>query len=146
MIDGLFRLLLSPEVEPVNLGNPAERTIRDLVATLEAILGRALVVTYHPLPEDDPRVRQPDITRARQRLGWEPTVNLEAGLRQTIAYFQGTGDSRRNSRRGATQAVGSMDRRVCPDDHERAGGAPRASGAFSYGIGVAGRDASGEAG
>jgi dTDP-glucose 4,6-dehydratase len=91
MVDGLFRLLMSSEVEPVNLGNPAERTIRDLVAAIEAILGRALEVTYHPLPQDDPRVRQPDITQARECLGWEPKVDLEAGLRETIAYFREKG-------------------------------------------------------
>jgi len=88
LVDGLFRLLLSGEVEPVNLGNPAERTIRDLVVAIETILGHALHVTSHPLPQDDPRVRQPDITRARECLGWEPKVDLEAGLRQTIAYFR----------------------------------------------------------
>ena len=91
LVDGLLRLLLSAEVEPVNLGNPAERTIRDLVAALEAILGQALTVTYHPLPQDDPRVRQPDITRARACLGWEPQVDLETGLRHTIAYFRERG-------------------------------------------------------
>lgn len=88
MVEGLFRLLMSPEVEPINLGNPAERTIRDLAAAVETILGRRLEVTYHPLPQDDPRVRQPDITRARERLGWEPKVDLAEGLRQTITYFQ----------------------------------------------------------
>jgi dTDP-glucose 4,6-dehydratase len=87
-VDGLFRLLMSSEREPVNLGNPAERTIRDLVAAVETILGHALPVTYEPLPQDDPRVRQPDITRARALLGWEPKVDLEAGLRETIGYFQ----------------------------------------------------------
>lgn len=91
MVEGLFRLLMSSEVEPINLGNPAERTIRDLAAAVETILGRRLEVTYHPLPQDDPRVRQPDITRARERLGWEPKVDLEEGLRQTITYFQGKG-------------------------------------------------------
>ena len=88
MVEGLFRLLMSSEVEPVNLGNPAERTIRDLAAAVETILGWRLEVTYHPLPQDDPQVRQPDITRARERLGWEPKVDLAEGLRQTITYFQ----------------------------------------------------------
>ncbi|HXZ44967.1 MAG TPA: UDP-glucuronic acid decarboxylase family protein [archaeon] len=88
LVDGLYRLLMSAEVEPINLGNPAERTIRDLVAAIEAIVGHALDVTYHPLPQDDPRVRQPDITRARECLGWEPKVDLEAGLRETIRYFR----------------------------------------------------------
>jgi dTDP-glucose 4,6-dehydratase len=91
LVDGLFRLLTSSEVEPVNLGNPAECTIRDLVAALEAILGRSLQATYHPLPQDDPRVRQPDITRARECLGWEPKVDLRTGLQQTIAFFQEKG-------------------------------------------------------
>jgi dTDP-glucose 4,6-dehydratase len=88
LVDGLFRLLLSDEVEPVNIGNPTERTIRDLVVAVETILGRSLQVTYNPLPQDDPRVRQPDIGRARTQLGWEPRVELEAGLRETIAYFR----------------------------------------------------------
>jgi dTDP-glucose 4,6-dehydratase len=92
LVDGLFRLLMSAEDEPVNLGNPAERTIRDLVAAIEKILGRSLPVTYKPLPQDDPRVRQPDITRARTLLGWEPKVELEIGLRETIDYFQGQPD------------------------------------------------------
>ncbi|HEX7628713.1 MAG TPA: UDP-glucuronic acid decarboxylase family protein [Candidatus Methylomirabilis sp.] len=92
LVDGLFRLLMSAEDEPVNIGNPAERTIRDLVAAIEKILGRSLPVTYNPLPQDDPRVRQPDITRARTLLGWEPKVELEIGLRETIDYFQGQPD------------------------------------------------------
>jgi dTDP-glucose 4,6-dehydratase len=92
LVDGLFRLLMSAEDEPVNIGNPAERTIRDLVTAIEKILGRSLPVTYNPLPQDDPRVRQPDITRARTLLGWEPKVELEIGLRETINYFQGQPD------------------------------------------------------
>jgi dTDP-glucose 4,6-dehydratase len=88
LVDGLLRLLLSPESDPVNLGNPTEFTIRDLVTTLEQLLGRALPVTVHPLPTDDPKVRQPDITRARTLLGWEPTVDLATGLRRTLEYFQ----------------------------------------------------------
>jgi dTDP-glucose 4,6-dehydratase len=88
LVDGIYRLLLSAEVEPVNVGNPTERTIRDLVTAVERILGRPLAVTYEALPQDDPRVRQPDITRARTLLGWTPRVDLEAGLRETIAYFK----------------------------------------------------------
>lgn len=91
LVEGLFRLLVSSEVDPVNLGNPAERTIRDLVAAVEGILGRSLPVTYNPLPVDDPRVRQPDITRARTCLDWEPRVDLDAGLQDTIAYFRKKG-------------------------------------------------------
>ena len=91
LVEGLFRLLLSSEVDPVNVGNPAERTIRDLVAAVEGILGGSLPVTYTPLPVDDPRVRQPDITRARTCLGWEPKVDMDVGLRETIAHFRKKG-------------------------------------------------------
>jgi dTDP-glucose 4,6-dehydratase len=90
-VEGLFRLLLSSEVDPVNLGNPTERTIRDLVAAIEGILGRSLPVNSNPLPVDDPRVRQPDISRARRCLDWQPRVDLDAGLRDTIAYFRKKG-------------------------------------------------------
>jgi dTDP-glucose 4,6-dehydratase len=88
-VEGLYRLLTSAEVEPVNVGNPTEFTIRELVETLARVLGRPLSVTYQPLPQDDPRVRQPDISRARATLGWAPTVDLETGLRATLAHFQG---------------------------------------------------------
>ena len=90
-VEGLYRLLTSAEVDPVNVGNPTEFTIRELVATLERVLGRALAVSTHPLPQDDPRVRQPDISRARAVLDWQPTVDLEAGLRATLAHFQRKG-------------------------------------------------------
>jgi dTDP-glucose 4,6-dehydratase len=87
LVEGLYRLLMSSYAEPMNIGNPAERTIRDLVAAMEAVVGRPLSVTYKPLPEDDPRVRQPDIRKARAILGWEPKVDLLAGLRETAEYF-----------------------------------------------------------
>ncbi len=88
LVDGLLRLLHSAETEPVNLGNPAERTIRELVTVLEQLLGHSLSVQAAPLPADDPRVRQPDITRATERLGWSARVSLEEGLRETLAYFR----------------------------------------------------------
>ena len=88
-VDGIVRLLGSAEVDPVNIGNPTEFTIAGLVATLENVLGHPLPVTYAPLPQDDPRVRQPDITRATTLLGWTPQTALEAGLRETLAYFRG---------------------------------------------------------
>ena len=88
LVEGIVRLLLSDEVDPVNIGNPTEFTIAGLIATLERVLGHPLAVTYAPLPQDDPRVRQPDITRAQTLLGWEPKVDLEAGLRATVGYFR----------------------------------------------------------
>jgi len=88
-VDGIVRLLGSAEVDPVNIGNPTEFTIAGLVATLENVLGHPLPVTYAPLPQDDPRVRQPDITRATTLLGWTPQTALEAGLRATLQYFRG---------------------------------------------------------
>jgi dTDP-glucose 4,6-dehydratase len=90
-VEGLYRLLRSAEVEPVNIGNPAEFTIRQLVAAVERVVGRPVAVAYEPLPVDDPRVRQPDITRARTILDWEPLVDLETGLRATAAYFRAQG-------------------------------------------------------
>jgi dTDP-glucose 4,6-dehydratase len=88
-VDGIVRLLFSTEVDPVNIGNLTEFTIVGLIATLEKVLGHPLPVTYAPLPQDDPRVRQPDITRAQTLLGWAPQTDLEAGLRETLAYFRG---------------------------------------------------------
>jgi dTDP-glucose 4,6-dehydratase len=92
MVDGIFRLMGSSATDPVNLGNPQEMTIRalaerivDLVA--EATGHRSRIVA-RPLPEDDPKIRQPDITRARALLSWEPKVGLDEGLRHTLAYFR----------------------------------------------------------
>ncbi len=73
--------------EPINLGNPAEITIADLARRVVSLTGSRSAVVHRPLPEDDPRVRKPDISRARQRLGWEPSVGLDEGLRRAIDYF-----------------------------------------------------------
>ncbi len=88
LIDGLYRLLLSTEVYPVNLGNPNEITIREFAEVITKLTETATGVVCKPLPEDDPRQRQPDITKARQVLGWEPKVDLTTGLLATIRYFQ----------------------------------------------------------
>ncbi|HET8649947.1 MAG TPA: UDP-glucuronic acid decarboxylase family protein [Gemmatimonadales bacterium] len=89
LVDGLVRLMHAEGVhEPVNLGNPTEFTIRQLAETVLRLTGSRSALTYRPLPQDDPTQRQPDITRARTRLGWQPTVPLEAGLRLTIEDFQ----------------------------------------------------------
>jgi UDP-glucuronate decarboxylase len=89
LVEGLIRLMDSPEgfTGPVNLGNPREFTIKQLAELAIEMMGSRSKLTYLPLPQDDPKQRQPDITLARERLDWEPTVPLRDGLRQTIAYF-----------------------------------------------------------
>jgi dTDP-glucose 4,6-dehydratase len=88
LVDGLYRLTLSDERYPVNLGNPAEMTILEFAERIRRITGTSAQIDYRPLPEDDPKRRQPNITKAKKVLGWEPKVSLEEGLRETIAYFQ----------------------------------------------------------
>ena len=88
MLEGIYRLFMSDRVEPTNLGNPIEFSILELIETLERVVGRKLKVTHEALPEDDPQVRQPDITAARRDLGWEPTISLEEGLCRSLPYFQ----------------------------------------------------------
>jgi dTDP-glucose 4,6-dehydratase len=88
LVDGIIRLMLSPVNEPVNLGNPHEMTIEEIARLIVKMLGAKSRLVYSPLPIDDPRVRQPDISRARTLLGWEPTVPLEEGLVRTIDYFK----------------------------------------------------------
>ncbi len=90
LIDGLIRLMNSgPDVVgPINLGNPVELSIRELAETVIRMTGSASNLVYKPLPQDDPIQRQPDITRAREQLGWGPEVALETGLEATIAYFE----------------------------------------------------------
>ncbi len=90
LIEGVIGMMDSPVdlTGPVNLGNPAEYSIREIAETVIALCGSASKLTYMPLPQDDPRQRQPDITVARERLGWQPKVALEAGLLQTISYFR----------------------------------------------------------
>jgi dTDP-glucose 4,6-dehydratase len=88
LVEGIFRLMQSDAPDPVNIGNPAEMTIRQLAETIIAITGSKSRIVERPLPVDDPRVRQPDITRARKILGWEPKVPLREGLETTISYFR----------------------------------------------------------
>jgi dTDP-glucose 4,6-dehydratase len=88
VVDGIHRLMLSEEADPVNLGNPHEMTIRQLAERIVSLTGSSSRIVERPLPVDDPRVRQPDITRARTLLGWEPRVPLEEGLARTLAYFR----------------------------------------------------------
>jgi UDP-glucuronate decarboxylase len=90
LIEGLVRLMASADdfTGPVNLGNPVEFTMIDLAQTVITLTGSASKLEHLPLPEDDPRQRQPDISLAREMLGWQPSVPLEEGLRKTIAYFR----------------------------------------------------------
>ena len=87
-VDGIYRLFMSDHTEPTNIGNPNEFTVRQLAEKVLALTGSASKIESRPLPVDDPKVRQPDITKARTLLGWEPRVSLEEGLRHTIAYFR----------------------------------------------------------
>ena len=88
LIDGIFRLALSDFHEPVNIGNPGEMTILDFAQKILALTGSTAQIVFKPLPVDDPRVRQPDISRAKRLLGWQPKVDFESGVRETIGYFK----------------------------------------------------------
>jgi dTDP-glucose 4,6-dehydratase len=88
LIDGIVRLALSDVTEPVNIGNPREMTMLEFAEAVRAAAGGGGQIVHKPLPKDDPKQRRPDITRARQLLGWEPRVPLEEGLRETIEWFR----------------------------------------------------------
>jgi dTDP-glucose 4,6-dehydratase len=88
LVDGIIRLMLSDQNEPVNIGNPAEMTIEEIARVIIEMTGSKSRIVYTALPEDDPKVRRPDITRARTLLGWEPKVDLRTGLTSTIEYFR----------------------------------------------------------
>ena len=88
LVDGMARLLLSDEVEPVNVGNPRETSILTFAETINRLTGNTAGIEFRPLPEDDPKQRRPDITRARELLGWAPQIELEAGLSLAIRDFE----------------------------------------------------------
>jgi dTDP-glucose 4,6-dehydratase len=88
LVDGIIRLMLSKENDPINIGNPQEMTIEQIARMIIEMTGSRSRIIYKPLPTDDPKVRQPDITRARTLLGWEPKVTLDQGLGRTIDYFK----------------------------------------------------------
>ena len=89
LVDGLYRLMLSDERYPVNLGNPIEMTILEFAEHIRRVTRTASKIVFEPLPEDDPKQRKPDIGKALAVLGWEPRVALEEGLRVTVEYFRG---------------------------------------------------------
>ncbi len=88
LIGGIFRLAMSDYHEPVNIGNPAEMTIREFGESILRITGSTSTLDFRPLPEDDPKVRQPDIGLAKRLLGWEPAIGFDEGIRRTIEYFK----------------------------------------------------------
>jgi len=88
LVEGIYRLLHSDYVQPLNLGNPQEMSILEFAHLINKLVGNQAGIVYKPLPVDDPKVRRPDITRARKVLGWEPRVGLGDGLRQTIDWFR----------------------------------------------------------
>ncbi len=88
LVDGIYRLLVSGIHDPVNIGNPHEMTIRQFADRILHLTGSASPLAFKPLPVDDPKTRQPDISTARAKLGWEPRVALDAGLTRTIDYFR----------------------------------------------------------
>lgn len=88
LIDGIWRSMSSKIHNPMNLGNPEELTVLEFAEIVLKITGSKSKITYHPLPTDDPKVRRPDITIAKEKLGWEPKISLEQGLKRTIKYFK----------------------------------------------------------
>jgi dTDP-glucose 4,6-dehydratase len=88
LIDGIFRLLMSSEIYPVNIGNPEEISIKKFAEEVIKLTASKSKIAFHDLPEDDPKVRQPDITKAKNILGWEPKVSRSEGLKVTVDYFR----------------------------------------------------------
>jgi len=97
-VEGIYRLFMSSDCDPMNIGNPVEYTVRQLAEVVLEITGARVPIEMRPLPVDDPKVRQPDITRARAVLGWEPTVALRDGVARTIDYFRSLGAERLGAR------------------------------------------------
>ena len=102
LVDGIIRLMLSDVNDPVNIGNPTEMTIEEIAGVIIEMTGSRSRIVYKPLPTDDPKVRRPDITKAKTLLGWEPRVPLREGLTKAIPYFEEmlrTGEAARVSMR-----------------------------------------------
>lgn len=88
LVEGIYRLLLSDYFLPVNIGNPEEISLRDFAEEIIALTGSSSSIVYHPLPEDDPKQRRPDISKARTLLDWEPVISRTEGLKKTLEYFR----------------------------------------------------------
>jgi len=87
-VEGLYRLFMHGDAQPMNIGNPDEYTVKELAEIVIAATGSASAIVYEPLPTDDPKVRRPDITRAKAVLGWEPSVPVREGVARTVEYFR----------------------------------------------------------
>jgi dTDP-glucose 4,6-dehydratase len=105
--EGIYRLFMSDYTQPVNIGNPNEFTVRQLAEKVLELTGSTSSIATQPLPEDDPKVRRPDITVARRELGWEPQVQLDEGLGHTIPYFRERVDRTNESARSFGEAAAS---------------------------------------
>jgi dTDP-glucose 4,6-dehydratase len=88
LIDGIYRLLMSKENQPVNIGNPDEITLLSIAKKIVEITKSSSKITFKPLPVDDPKIRQPDITKAREIINWSPKIDLDQGLTNTFEYFK----------------------------------------------------------
>jgi dTDP-glucose 4,6-dehydratase len=88
LIEGIYRLMMSSHSEPVNIGNPREMTMLEFAEEVLRVTGSRSKIVFRPLPQDDPKQRQPDITRARKWLAWEPRVSLRQGLKKAVGYFR----------------------------------------------------------
>jgi dTDP-glucose 4,6-dehydratase len=88
LIEGIYRLMNSDEHEPVNIGNPQEITILEFAERVRGLLGSDVPIVFKPLPQDDPKQRCPDISKAKRLLGWQPKVNLNEGLQLTLDFFR----------------------------------------------------------
>ena len=102
LVDGIFKLLMSEEPMPVNIGNPVEMTVKEFGERILKFTGSKSKLAYRPLPENDPKIRRPDITKARRVLGWEPQVELERGLELSLPYFR-----EQTAKEQATRASGA---------------------------------------
>jgi dTDP-glucose 4,6-dehydratase len=98
-IEGLFQLFMHGDERPMNIGNPDEYTVKQLAEIVLELTGSSSTIAYQPLPVDDPKVRRPDITFARQRLGWEPRIPVREGVARTIEYFRGLPEAARRGTR-----------------------------------------------
>jgi dTDP-glucose 4,6-dehydratase len=97
-VEGIYRIFMKGDNHPTNIGNPDEYTVRQLAEMVRELTQTSAPLVERPLPEDDPKIRKPDITRARTMLGWEPKVGIREGLQKTIAYFAGLPEERMQPR------------------------------------------------